>query len=364
MKPRTLFGLVVASLAAFASADPQPQSPLPRIGVAETLALPDFAPGPDGKDLPITGLSGITWLGDDRYAAIMDNSDRLLVFRLDLESDGTPRAVREPRIVILSRHFDYEDIATCPPRLAARVAQRNHVRGEPGPGRCLVVCEETTPALRAIDLDSGKLVGQIPIPKNLTEPRPNRGLEALTTAPEGTTLWTANEEAMPADGPPPSNGTGTVVRLTRIAIPNADGSSERPTIQVAYAVEPPHAFIRMVDGEPFSGVVALVALGGERLLVLERSAGHGLPPFESRIAYVDASHAPDVSAVEGGLADRADLHMEKTSLWRDSLGCNLEGLCLGPALTSETRALVGVTDNGGLAEPNQVVVFVIRLTSP
>jgi hypothetical protein len=314
--------------------------------------------------VPITGLSGITWLGDDRYAAIMDTSDRLLLFQVDIGTDGEPRAVHHLRIVLVSRRLDYEDIAACPPRLLERVAARNRTRGEPAPGRCLVVCEETTPAVRVIDLDSGHLVGQVPIPKNLTKPRPNRGLEALTTAPEGDSIWTVNEEAMPADGPPPTDRTGTVVRLTRIEIPATDGSSGRHTAQFAYAVEPPHAFLRAVAGDPFSGVVALVALGGERLLVLERSAGHGLPPFESRIAYVDASQAPDISAIENGLADRAELQIAKTLLWKDSLGCNLEGLCLGPVLTQGTRALVAVADNGGLGTPNQLVVFVLRLTSP
>jgi len=363
MKPRTLFGLVVASLAAFASAEPKPPSPLPRIDTVETLVLPDVAQGPDGKALPIAGLSGVTWLGDDRYAAIMDNSDRVLLFRLDLGSDTKPRVIRDLRIVVLSRALDYEDIAACPPRLAERVAARNRERGEPDPGHCLVVCEETTPAVRVIDMETGKLQGQVPIPNTLMKPRPNRGLESLTTAPDGDCLWTANEEAIPADGPPPSDRTGTVVRLTRIEIPDVDESS-RHTAQFAYAVEPPHAFLRAVAGEPFSGVVALVPLGGERLLVLERSAGHGLPPFESRIAYVDAGQATDVSGVEGGLANRTELHIAKTVLWKKSLGCNLEGLCLGPSLAPEKRALVGVADNGGLGTPSQLVIFELRITSP
>lgn len=364
MKPRTLFGLVVASLAAFASADPQTPSLLPRIGTPQTLVLPDSAPGPDGNVLPITGLSGMTWLGDDRFGAIMDNSDRLLVFQLDLGQDGTPRAVRNARIVLLGRSLDYEDITACPPQLAERVAKRSRERGEPAPAKCLVVCEETTPAIRAIDLDSGRLLGQVPIPKNLAKPRPNRGLEALTTDPEGRHIWTANEEAMPADGPPPSDRSGTVVRLTRIEIPSADGPNVRHTAQFAYAVDPPHAFIRAGAGAPFSGVVALVGLGANRLLVLERSAGQGLPPFESRIAYVDVTSATDVSAIEEGLAARGDPPIAKTWLWKGSLGCNLEGLCLGPPLSAVSRALVGVADNGGLGTPNQIVVFVLRLTSP
>jgi hypothetical protein len=363
MRPRILFGLVVALLAAFASADPQAPVHVPRIDSVRTLVLPESAPGPDGEHLTITGLSGITWLGDDRYAAIMDNSDKLLLFQLDLAPDGRPRDVRNLRIVRLGRRFDYEDVSACPPRLAERVIARALDRGEPAPGQCLVVCEETTPAVRVIDIDSGRLLGQVPIPDNLTRPRANRALEAVAADPEGASLWTANEEALPADGPPPTDSTGTVVRLTRIRIPSADGSPNK-TSQFAYAVDPPHQFIRAVAGDAFSGAVALVALGGERLLVLERSAGHGLPPFESRITFVDAMRAADVSTLEHGLADRVDLRVAKTVLWKDRLGCNLEGLCLGPPLVAGTRALVGVADNGGLGTPNQLVVFVLRTTSP
>ena len=65
---------------------------------------------------------------------------------------------------------------------------------------------------------------------------------------------------------------------------------------------------------------ALVALGAGRLLVLERSAGPGLPPFASRIHLVDVRDAADVSGVARDLAARpADL-VPKRLLWEDTLG--------------------------------------------
>lgn len=361
---KVLAGLIAASFAAFASgiasADSQPPSRLPRIGTAETFVLPDSAPGPDGRELTITGLSGITWRGDDHYAAIMDNSNRVLVFELDLDPAGEPRGVRNLRIVLLGRSFDYEDIAVCPPRLIERVTTRNDARGEPAPRQCLLVCEETTPAIRVIDFDSGQLLGRVPIPDNLASPRPNRSLEALGVDPDGIHLWTANEEAVPADGPPPTDRTGTVVRLTCIEIPATDGSNENHAVQFAYPVASPHRYMRGMAGEPLSGVVAVVPLGGRRLLVLERSGAHGLPPFENRIAFVDTTTAADVSAIEDGLANRGDLHIAPSTLWKDTLGCNVEGLCLGPPLAGGGRALVGVADNGGLGTPNQLVVWVMH----
>jgi len=363
--PRSLF-LIALLAAAFAGgtapgrepADDGAARPMPRISLAGTLILPDTAPGPDGRDLPVTGLSGITWLGDDRYAAIMDNSDRLLVLRISLAATGKPLAARDLRIVVLDRALDYEDLAPCPEPLAARIVQRRLARGDPPPRNCLLVCEETTPAVRAIDMDSGSLLGIVPIPDIMRTRRPNRGLEALAVDPDGRQIWTATEEAVPADGPAATIDGGTVVRIARIAVPAVEAAAPQEFPQLAYAVDPPHRFLRVFAGDPLSGVVALVALGDDRLLVLERSGGPGLPPFEKRIYLVAAADAEDVSQVPGKLAERADLHVPKHLLWRDTLGCNVEGLCLGPPLAAGGRVLVAVADNGGLGTPNQLVTLV------
>lgn len=337
-----------------------PNGQLPRISLAGTLRLPDTACGLNGEALPIAGLSGITWLGDDRYAAIMDNSDRLIVFRLECEADGSPRAVQNLAIVALGRVLDYEDIASCPDRLAARIARGQQDRDEDVPRHSVLICEESTPAIRAIDLDSGALLGVVPIPAIFNPRRPNRGLEALAVDPDGERIWTANEEALPMDGPPAAETEGTVVRLARIAVPNTVDVKAIGPVQFAYAVDPPHRFVRVASGAPLSGIVALVALGDDRLLVLERSGVPGLPPFESRIHLINVTRATDVTDVAGNLSEQADLHVAKTPLWRDSFGCNLEGLCLGPRVKGGGRLLVGVADNGGLGTPNQLVTLVMH----
>jgi len=141
-----------------------------------------------------------------------------------------------------------------------------------------------------------------------------------------------------------------VVRLTRLQLPVAEqplpyerlrSRREKPAVaafQVAYRVEPPHAFLRVFAGQPLSGLAALVALGKGRLLTLERSGAPGLPPFASRIYLVNTAGAVDVSAVERDLAGRKEAVVEKQLLWSDSLGVNLEGLCLGPGWPMATRA--------------------------
>ncbi len=361
MKPCLSWAVHVALLASgvwspLATAGAPSNRLVPRVSMAGRFVLPDQAPRPDGSPQTITGLSGITWLGDDRYAAIMDNSDCLMLLRIKHEPDGVPTAVHDVRLVVLGHVLDYEDVAPCPERLSRGLA-RDGARPQ---RECLLACEEATPAIHVVDIDSGTLIGAVAVPSTFKSRRPNRGLEALSVEPNGRAIWTANEEAMPADGPPPTDQGGTVVRLTRIEISNDSAADAGRTTQFAYAVDPPHRFVRMAPGDALSGVVAVVALGDGRCLVLERSWGPGMPTFESRAYLVDVMHAPDVAGIAGGLAERADLHVAKTLLWQDALGWNLEGLCSGPALARGGRLLVGVADNGGLGTPNQLVTLVLQ----
>lgn len=312
------------------------------------LSLPEERARASGGRLQLTGLSGITWLGSDRYAAAIDNSASVVRFRLELAADGTPRSIADLDLITVAERHDFEDIA---PRLGGTPA--------------VFLCEEDTPAIRVFRLADGVAEGTIPLPAVARFRRANRGLEALALDPDGKHLWTANEEALVPDGEAASIGVGTVVRLMRLPL-GAGG----PPFQVAYRVDPPHDFVPVFPGPTLSGLVALVALGQGRLLVLERSAGPGLPPFESRLYAVDTTHAADVSGIGGDLGRRGEIVIGKTRLWSGALGLNLEGLCLGPRLDharlpGDRRALVGVSDNGGLATPTQVVGFELSaVTSP
>ena len=350
-----------------------------------SIPLPDQALDADGTAVKITGLSGVAWLGDDRYVAVMDNSQHLLLFRLSLSQTGKPLTVESLRIVTLSARHDYEDVVPCPTAVAKGLRQDGQQAGPAGmsdtdgrePEEFVLVCEEDTPAVRAFSLIDGGMVGALELPENLSTRRPNRGLESLAIEPDGRSLWTANEEALPADGPPAAAGGGTVVRLTRLLLPG-DGpvpadradparggdASVAAAFQAAYRVDPVHAFVRVFAGQPLSGLAALVALGNGRLLTLERSGAPGLPPFASRIYQIDAGKAVDVSAVAGDLAARQGVAVDKRLLWTDSLGINLEGLCLGPLLADGNRVLLAIADNGGIGTPNQLVGLALVTPAP
>jgi hypothetical protein len=337
-----------------------PPKPPYRIVQRGSVMLPQSAADQAGNDVPITGLSGIAWLGDEQYAAIMDNSDNVVLFTLALARDGTPREPSDVRVLTLSEKHDYEDIAPCPEPLQQRIAARRVRQGFPDPGRCLLVVEEDTPAIRAISLADGSLLGVIPTPKAFATRRPNRGFESLDIEPDGHHIWTANEEALPADGPAATAAAGTVVRLARIAIPEPGQTAPEVPAQLAYAVDPPHGFARVFFGDSLSGVTAVAGLEQGRLLVLERSGCPGLPPFENRMYLVNTKDATDVTASDGALAEHPENHARKTLLWQDQLGCNLEGLCLGRSLGGKRRSLLAIADNNGIGTPNLVVGFTLE----
>jgi len=331
-----------------------------RIVYRGAITLPHAVLDSRGNEVEITGLSGITWLGHDRYAAIMDNSDKLILFSLKLDRDGTPEEASDTEVVTLAEQHDYEDVAACPEPLQQRIAALRMKQGFPDPGRCVFVCEEDTPAIRAVSLTDGSLLGVIPIPEAFSRLARQRGLESLDIDADGHHLWTANEEALSADGSPPAADRGTVVRLAKIAIPDPEQKGADEPIQLAYAVDPPHPFVRMFAGNALSGVTAITGLGNGRLLVLERAGCPGLPPFENRIYLVDTRNATDVSVVDRDLASHTETHARKVLLWKDQLGCNIEGLCMGPKLRRNTYALIAVADNGAIGTPNQLIGFALE----
>jgi hypothetical protein len=333
-----------------------------RFEQAGTLRLPATVEPSAGTTAPLTGLSGLAWLRDDRWVAAIDNSDRLATFRLTLGPDGEPTAVSDVALRPLQARHDYEDVAVCPPHLEAALAATVAAQPPAPPPPWLLLCEEDTPAIHVVALTDGRQLGCVAISAMFQSRRPNRGLEALAIDAEAGCVWIATEEALTVDGPAATEIMGTVVRLTRIPI-TASRAATPAVRQFAYAVDPPHAAMRPVKGDSLTGVVAIVAMGNERLLVMERSFTAGLPPFENRVYLVDTRSAPDIAGVAGGLAARpAGSRVVKQLLWKAALGVNLEGLAVGPPLAAGRRTVVAIADNGGTNVPTLLVTF--RLTNP
>lgn len=347
-----VIAIVVITGGAWCRAAPPVALAVPRLELAGALRFPAEVDTAPGATVATVGASGITWLGGATWCAVMDTGTAFVRFSLDLAADGTPRAVRDARAVPFAVRHDYEDVAPCPAPVARRFAAA-------AAGDGLLVSEEDTPAVHVVD-SAGAIVGAVSVPAVLATRRPNRGLESLCVAADGASLWTANEEALPDDGPPPTAGVGTVVRLVEVRLAAAAGAAHGR--HLAYAVDPPHACVPEGARDIYSGVVALAALPDGRLLVLERSAARCLPPFENRIYIIDPAAAVDVAGVPRGLAARPELHAAKQLAWRGAIGCNLEGLAVGPPLAAGGTAVVAISDAGGLDAPTQLVV--LRMDPP
>ncbi len=125
-------------------------------------------------------------------------------------------------------------------------------------------------------------------------------------------------------------------------------------------------------GKPVcNGLSELVELPDGTLLALERSAIVGLPPLETRIYQVDFTGATDISRgkLAKGLIGQMYTPVKKTLLFDskepdNSIGENLEGLCLGPKLADGNWALLGVVDNGDPVSKNTLVSFELVYPQP
>lgn len=267
-------------------------------------------------------LSGLAYAGGDRYLAVGDTGARLVPLAIGVDSaTGAVTDVTPGPVVTLAGGVDLEGIAW-----------------DPTSGTVLVG-DETGPAIRRHDPTSGAQLGALGIPAVFAGARPNRSLESLTRDPASGALWTANEDALAADGPLATIAAGSVVRLQRF---DATGAAAG---QWAYPTDPiPGAAL---GGFESGGVADLLALPSGELLVLERSLSSLL--FQARLYQVDFTGATDVSGLDA-LAGAAHVPVGKTLLWSsgpDARGSNFEGLALGPRLDDGSYSLLLIADDNG-----------------
>jgi hypothetical protein len=324
-----------------------------------TVTLRDFAAiepaavlDQHGAGFSLGGLSGIAYLGGSSYAAVMDQSGKVVRLEASIAGDGTILSVAAVGGTSLSNVRDFEGIALA----------------DPGAGRAWLA-EENSPGVHEYDLASGQWLRTLATPGVFANRRASYGFESLALSADGMHLWTANEDALTLDGPLSTTSAGGVVRLLRY---DAGGGSFDPAAQFAYRLEPLHGGPVFHFGNR-NGLVELVALPDGTLLALERSFAWGLVDgglriFHTSIFAIDFDFATDVSTLGGGLAGQSYAAVGKELLWRGavgSAGMNLEGLTLGPQLGPNRWALVGVVDDGDPTSTSTLVVFEIsRLPEP
>ncbi|MBX3379922.1 MAG: esterase-like activity of phytase family protein [Phycisphaeraceae bacterium] len=291
----------------------------------------------NGVGFTVGGMSGIVRIVGDEYAAIQNNSNKIVRLHISLAADGSiVTASIKPGVgggLTLSQTGDFEDIAF--PGIA-----RNIVR----------ISEEGSPEIRAHDYSTGAYVATAPRPAIYANRRSNFGFESCTLGRTQWSMWTCNEEALTVDGALSTSSAGTLVRILKYS-----NDPPMPVAEFAYLTDPVHGVF--VTGSR-SGVSQIVALPNGKLLVLERSFALGASFYQTRIYEVDVSSATNVIGFPT-LVGATYTAASKRQLYKGDQ-TNLEGLCLGTSLAAGGYALLGVVDDDDPISVNRIVAF--RLT--
>jgi hypothetical protein len=196
----------------------------------------------------------------------------------------------------------------------------------------------------------------------------NRGYEGLAMSPDGKKLYAVLQDPLVNEG---SNDDGR--RSGNVRIVEFDVQTGQSTGQYIYQLESLADINARVPGNTFSataqgrniGVSAIIALGNDRFLVIERdNRGIGVddptganPVASKRVYEISLAGATDVSSLSlagtndlppGVVPVSKSLHLDvAAALTANSLSIadKLEGLAVGPRLANGSYLLLAGTDN-------------------
>lgn len=218
------------------------------------------------------------------------------------------------------------------------------------------------PSITIIDR-GGKYIDTFPLPVQMhmhaTEngPRQNGVFEGLTFADNFKTMYVSVEEPLYEDGP--RAGLKDTVTWDRIIQYNV--ATHQSVAQYAYHLSPvAHPSVPSNEFK-INGIPDILYLGGNRLLVIERSFSTGVPGCTIKVFISDLAGASNVG-LNASLKQHPPFHSieKKLLLNMDSLGIyidNIEGVTFGPTLPNGHRSLIFVSDNNFSKE--QITQFLL-----
>lgn len=308
---------LLALLAESSRADTEPRVGLPQQSLA-------------AWGIPPADYSGITPLGDGRYAVVSDKgyADGFHVWKISQDPEsGAVTSVRDEGFfankVDASSGRDCEGIAYCPKSGTVFIS------GE-ADGRIL-----------EYDLNGQRTGRELEVPEQFRKTAGNLGLEALAYGGRGwkARFWTTTESTLPADGAaagPGNPGAQNVLRLQSFR------NNLRPARQILYTMDAG----RSSDfGTTYVfGVPELCALPDGRLLVLEREAN--IPG-----SYIGAQVNCKLYSIRP--QRRKPAPKELVAEWSTSISgaglnwANYEGMCPGVRLSDGRQTLLLINDSQG-----------------
>lgn len=277
------------------------------------------------KTVPAGNYSGITWLGDDRYAVVNDKARtagfHLMTIRIN-DATGDIKEVRADSFVTSQQpNRDEEGICYVP--------QRNSV----------FVSGESDGKIVEYRLD-GQLTGQqLSIPTVFKTASGNGGFEALTYNAATHRFWTTSENTLKADGNKPSidKKIPNILRFQSFA------DDLQPREQYWYMTD--SSEVKGTEGKSLLGVSSLAALDDGQLIVLEREI-YLSPKNIGSFVHVKLYVVNPTLQNAGDLLQKQLITDFTTKMnLTDRSFANYEGLCVGPRLKDGRLVLLLVADS-------------------
>lgn len=272
--------------------------------------------------IPPGDYSGITWLGDDRYAVVSDKSftDGFFIFRISIDSvSGRIRnVVNEGFRSSLQPNRDQEGIAFVPAR------------------NTLFVSGESDNRIPEYNHD-GTLTGQaLSIPRVFEGATTNYGFESLTYNAVTHRFWTTTESTLPTDG---MQASPTRPVKNRLRLQSFDDNLQ-PREQYIYEMDEPIAHGKF--SAYAMGVSELCATDDGSLIVLEREF---YAPKRKLGAFVNCKLYETKPSEDSLLSKKLLIQFcTRLTLFHFSIA-NYEGMCLGPSLGEGRRVLILISDS-------------------
>ena len=277
------------------------------------------------KVVPAGNYSGITWLGDERYAIVNDKSATAGFYLMTLRTDSITGDIIEVR----ADSFMTSGLPNRDEEGICYVPQTNtvFVSGE-GDGQILEYSMD------------GQLTGRkLTIPDVFATAYGNSGFEALTYNANTHRFWTTSENTLEADGEKPSikKKIPNMLRLQSF------GDDLQPAEQYWYKTD--STAVKRKKGSSTLGVSGMVALDNGSVIILEREIRRTSKRIGSFV-HVKLYLVNPSQQLPGELLQKQLLTEFRTriNVTRRSFA-NYEGICAGPKLEDGRLVLLLVADS-------------------
>lgn len=278
------------------------------------------------KTVPAGNYSGITWLGDDRYAVANDKSQTAGFHVMTILTDtktGDIKDVKNEGFMTMSDKPNRDEEGIC------FVAPTNTV----------FVSSESDGQIIEYTLEGQQTGRKLNIPSEFTTTRSNCGFEALTYNASTHRFWTTTENTLKQDGAKP-NIKKKIANLLRL---QSFGEDLQPKEQYWYLSD--SSAVESLEGKSILGVSGLTALDNGQIIVLEREIRE-TPKYIGSFVHVKLYLVNPSLQNPGDLLQKKLITEFRTHInLKNQNFANYEGICMGPKTEDGRQILLMVADS-------------------